>query len=304
MSRSMVGSPPPSGDTLTPPRFAPPGFGAGRCAKTASEKNAGEKKRAAKSRPLVTRKTMTNSTGWRGHRTTALSYTAVLHSRHAIGDCSGVPAGLASCFPRAKPRWPRKAWHELAACFADDRTLPSSGFRLGDVLLLVHHEKQVMTEAVPPVNAFPSPVVIHFRALRQPHLHVRNMKPHRAVFDGGVIGNQLDLRHRGNQVGFQPCNIETVCENPGAPLQSDRKRTALRAQPVRADRNGLVPPLPEMDLPSRRPVPTRPSFAGHLKVYRVIRVENECQSRQPAGDDAARESRRRAAAISIFFHAK
>src|SRR5215469_3292712 len=79
MSRSTVGSPPPSGDALTPARF-PPGFGAGRCAKTVSEKNAGEKKRAAKRRHLVARKTMTNSTGWRDHQTTAVSYTAVLHS--------------------------------------------------------------------------------------------------------------------------------------------------------------------------------------------------------------------------------
>src|SRR5437762_14121640 len=33
-------------------------------------------------------------------------------------------------------------------------------------------------------------------------------------------------------------------------------------------------------------------------------MENECQSRQPAGFDSAREFRRRATAVSIFFHDK
>src|SRR5207253_7531319 len=109
MSRSMVGSPPPKGDALTPPRFAPPGFGAGRCAKTAREK-----KSAAKRRYAVKRKTMTNSTGWRG-----LRITRIIHRCFALAprdrrflEIPRHPREPRLLFPVGKPAWTRKAWPE------------------------------------------------------------------------------------------------------------------------------------------------------------------------------------------------
>src|SRR4029077_17651922 len=78
-----------------------------------------------------------------------------------------------------------------------------SHLRRRDFLFVLHAEQPGVAETVPPMDALPSPVVIHFRALRQPHTHIALAEFYGAIFDRGVIGQQSDLRHRRNQIRLE-----------------------------------------------------------------------------------------------------
>ena len=92
-------------------------------------------------------------------------------------------------------------------------------FGLGDLLLVVHGEEQVVPEAVAAVRAATSPIVKDFRDLRQPHVQIVGLEMHGAILDGGAVGCKADLRNRRDKISFQPDNLKTVCCNPRSSLE-------------------------------------------------------------------------------------
>ena len=69
-----------------------------------------------------------------------------------------------------------------------------------NLLLIFYTEEHVVAKTVPAVNAPAFLVVIHLRALRQPHIHIALGEFHRTIFDRRVIGHQSDLWHRRDQI--------------------------------------------------------------------------------------------------------
>src|SRR6266850_989133 len=125
------------------------------------------------------------------------------------------------------------------------------------------------------MSAPASPIVKDFRYLREPHVEIARLEMHWTIFDGGVIRSQADLRQRGNQVRFQPDDLEVVRGDPSAPFEWNCVNRALCSQLISANAIGLIGPLAEMDLPSRRAVRLRQSLTCKRIILQVRRVKNE-----------------------------
>src|SRR5208282_6891493 len=79
-------------------------------------------------------------------------------------------------------------------------------------------------------------------------------------------------------------------------------RWSVGSDPVPLDRVRLVGPLLEMDLPGKPAVPSRQSFAGHLKINCVVGMENQNESRQPIRSDSiGKVSRGTTGAVPVFL---
>jgi 2-polyprenyl-6-methoxyphenol hydroxylase-like FAD-dependent oxidoreductase len=72
------------------------------------------------------------------------------------------------------------------------------GLWRGDALFIIYREKQILAETVPPVDASPSPVVIHVRVLRQPHVHISIPKMYWPIFDRSMVRGQADFGYWRN----------------------------------------------------------------------------------------------------------
>ena len=124
-----------------------------------------------------------------------------------------------------------------------------------------------------------SPVVINFRALWQPHVHVALLEVNGAILDGRMIGNEPDLRQRGDQVRLQPQNLVSVRGNPRPAFQRHRIRWALAAEPVGANCIRLIASLAEMHLPRESLAPTRqPFYQPNLPTVFLIRFDVDLNS--------------------------
>src|SRR5882724_3662737 len=102
-----------------------------------------------------------------------------------------------------------------------------------------------------PMTAPAFPIVMNFRILREPHVQIARSEMHRTIFDRCVVGNQADLRQRGDEIRLQPHDLKAVCRNPRATLQCNRVSRTSNTNLVAADGIWFVGPLAEIYLPGR-----------------------------------------------------
>src|ERR1700719_2857424 len=129
------------------------------------------------------------------------------------------------------------------------------------------------------VARFSVPVVIQFRALWQPHIHLALLEMDWAILDDGAVRHQADFRYRCDQICFQPEDLVAVRRKPGAAPQCHWVRWAV-TDAVRTNRIRLIASLAEMHLPPQGSIPSRQPLAGHLKGPRVVWMEYQNERRQ------------------------
>src|SRR5712664_1737663 len=121
------------------------------------------------------------------------------------------------------------------------------------------------------------------------------------VFDDRAVGNQANFRQGRDHVCLQPHDLIALRVDPSAPLQGNRVRWARVAYPIAPNRIRLVGSLPEMHLPGDSSIPPCQSFAVHLVISRMVRMENERKSWQPQSCYPVREFLLRRVAFAIYF---
>src|ERR1700722_19530406 len=131
---------------------------------------------------------------------------------------------------------------------------------------------------MPPQIMVAAEVKIDFCTLGQPKLDALLWEHLRSVVDGHMFAQQLDLRHRANQIGFDVDDAKPICRYPGAPFQADWVRPARDFVFLNAART--IRSLLESNQPSRSPMPVAQSFACHTKIFPLVGMKNECERGQ------------------------
>src|ERR1700688_161076 len=153
-----------------------------------------------------------------------------------------------------------------------------------------------------PVTASSFPVVIQFRALWQPHIHITLSEMDWAILNNCASRRQADLRQRRDPIGFSPQDLVAVRCNPSTPPQRYWVRRAITTDPVRANPVWLIAPLAEMHLPPKGPIPPRKSLTRHFKGSRVVWMEYQNERWQSVCCHSVRKILPRTMSATIFLH--